>query len=127
MSLGMVSVYDGQEHTFIGGEIGQYISRLAKESGRDLAVIRYEKRGVFCIIEFLSPMRDVFVDTMNLGGSLGNFTRDKKNEMERRLFRPVTCSETAEFIAESESRYLHDRQDGNSEEWELQERRERGE
>ena len=121
------SLYDKEKHTFIGGEIGQYIARLAKESGRDLVVIRYEELGVFCIIEFMSPNRDVFVDVKNLGGSLANFDRSSAGELGRRLFKPITCGETCQFTTENESRYLHDRQNDNSAEWERQERIERGE
>lgn len=125
--LGLVSTFNRQEHTFIGGEIGPWVAKIGKESNRDLAVIRYEKLGVFCIIEFLSPTRDVFVDIKNIGKSLGNFGREAATELQRRLFRPVTCDQTSEFITENESRYHHDRQDDNSAEWERQERIEMGE
>lgn len=125
--IGIPSVYKRHEHTFIGGDIGHYISRLSKDSGRDLAVIRYEKLGVFCIIEFVSPNRDVFVDVKNLGGSLGNFNRAAATELQRRLFKPITGDETDRFVTETESDYHHARQDDNSAEWEREERTERGE
>ena len=123
----MVSIYTPHEHTFIGGEIGQYIARIAKESGRDLAVVRYEKLGTFCIVEFLSQTREIFVDVKNLGGSLANFTRRDARELEHRLFKPITTDQTGRFITENESRYHHDRQDDNEAEGERLERIERGE
>ena len=125
--LGCVSTYKRDEHAFIGGEIGHYVNRLAKESGRDLAVIRYERLGVFCIIEFMSPKRDVFIDIMNLGKSLANFDRTKANELLRRLFKPLTCDETSHALAIGESDFHHGLQDENSEETEREERCARGE
>jgi len=116
--LGMTSNYNSNDHSFIGGEIGHYVNRLAKESGRDLTVIRYNKLGVFCIIEMLSPNRDVFIDLMNLGKSLANFNRAKNHELQHRLFKPLTCDETSVGIAEAESRHLHDMQAWNEEEGE---------
>jgi hypothetical protein len=124
--FGCVSTFDREKHTFIGGELGHYINRLAKESKRDFAVVRYEKLNVFCIIEFLSPLRDVFVDTMNLGHSLANFNREKKEELLRRVFKPVTCAETSRALEEADSDYHHERQDDNAEDWENEEREARG-
>ncbi len=120
--LGAVSSFDTNSHTLIGGDLGDYIARLSGNSRRDFAVLRYEKLDVFCIVEFLSPRRDVFVDTMNLGSSLANFTREKRYELERRVFKPLTCSETSRAIMEGESDYHHMLQDGNEEETERLER-----
>ena len=116
--LGMSSVYDSKKHVLIGGEIGPYISKLGEESDRSLAVICYEKLQVFCIIEWLSPNKDVFIDIMNLGKSLANFSRAKAAELGHRLFKPISCNETSRFITEGESDYLHQRQDENEEEGE---------
>lgn len=125
--LGMVSNYSSEKHTKVGGEIGAYVSRLAKESGRDLAVICYEELAVFCIIEWLSPLRDIFIDMMNLGKSLANFDRAKATELGFRLFKPVSCDETSRFIATKESDFHHDRQNDNEEEHERLAKDERGE
>lgn len=122
--LGMVSNYNSEKHIKIGGEIGAYVSRLAEESGRDLAVICYEKLAVFCIIEWMSPNRDVFIDIMNLGKSLANF---KPTELRRRLFKPLTCKGTSEFISKGDSDYHHERQDWNEEEGERLAKVSRGE
>lgn len=125
--LGMVSNYSPEKHTIIGGEIGAYVKRLSEESGRDLAVICYEELAVFCVVEFLSPLRDIFIDMMNLGKSLANFDRTKATELGFRLFKPVSCDETSQFIATKESDYHHDRQNDNEEEHERFEKIERGE
>lgn len=116
--LGATSVYDSNKHTRMGGEIGEFVKRLAERSGRDLGLIRYEELGVFCIIEYLSPRHDVFVDTMNLGGSLANFDRVKRMELEKRLFRPLTCEETSRAISAGESDYHHFRMEDQAEETE---------
>ncbi|MHC4867692.1 MAG: hypothetical protein ACYTEX_26780 [Planctomycetota bacterium] len=118
----MVSTRTPNEHAVVNGEIGAYIKRLSEKSGRCLAVILYRKLGVFCIVEFLSPNKDVFIDMMNLEQSLANFTRQKASELRKRLFCPVTCEETSRAIYEGESDYHHMRQDWNDEETERQER-----
>jgi hypothetical protein len=120
--LGMVSTYNQEEHSLIGGEIGNYIERLGEKAQRDLAVIRYNNLGVFCIIEFMSPHRDVHIDIMNLGKSLGNFTRGKAQELRQRLFKPLTCDETSRQLAEQDSDYHHWRQDENEAEHEREAR-----
>jgi len=125
--IGMASVYDSGKHTIIGGEIGAFIQRISAEAHRKLFVVRYEMVGSFCIAEWLSPNKDVFVDTMNLGDSLGNFTRKKADELRKRLFRPVTADETSRFVAENESQYHHGMADDNAAEWEREERIARGE
>lgn len=125
--LGMTSVYNSKKHYIIGGEIGAYIEGLSKDSGRDLAVICYEDLQVFCIIEWMSPQKDVFIDILNLGKSLANFAREKAAELRRRLFQPISCDETSQYIAEGESTFHHDMQDWNSEETDRYARIERGE
>lgn len=125
--LGMCSNFCKDEHTLIGGEIGAFIERLSEQSGRDFFVMRYEKLGVFCICEWMSPNHDIFIDTMNLGESLGNFDRSKSQELRMRIFAPLSAEETSTQIAEEESRYLHDRQDENEEETERWEKVSRGE
>jgi hypothetical protein len=116
--LGSVSIFNSDKHTLIGGDIGDFIGRLAERSRRELRVIRYNELGVFCIIEFLSPKHDVFLDTMNLGESLANFDHSRREELERRLFRPITCDETSRLVAQGESDFHHMKQDENEEEHE---------
>lgn len=116
--LGCVSTFKHPDHTFIRGELRRWIQRETESSGRDFDLIRYNQLGVFCIIEFISPNRDVFVDTMNLGKSLGAFNRKKADELLRRIFRPVTCDQTSRILSEADSDYHHMRQDWNDEELE---------
>jgi hypothetical protein len=116
--LGSVSTRKIDDHTVLGGELGRYVERLAKESGRDLFLMRYNKLGVFCICEWMSPNRDIFIDLMNLGKSLGNFTREKNTELLQRLFKPLTCDTTSQLLAQADSDYHHLRQDENEEEGE---------
>jgi len=127
---GMVSFYSPQEHVIIGGEITPFLRRLVEHDPQrkdKLFVVLYSQLGNFVIAEWLAGPKDIFVDVMNLGKSLGNFTHKKAEELRRRLFSPVTCDETSDFIAQNESDYLHSRQDGNEEETERWERVARGE
>lgn len=125
--IGMASTWNKDEHGLMGGEIGAFVSRMGRRAKRDLAVVRYHKLDTFCIIEFLSPRRDVFVDTMNLGASLANFDRTRRKDLERRLFAPITCEEECRFLAEADSDYHHGRQNDQAEETERLEKCERGE
>lgn len=123
--LGMVSFYNSDEHRIIDCELSKFCARLVEgDSNRKdkLFVVRYNKLGVFCICEWLAKPRDIFVDVMNLGGSLANFTRKKANELRHRLFAPISAEETSEHIASGDSDYHHMRQDWNEEETERWER-----
>jgi len=127
---GMVSFYSPREHCIINGEMSRNLRSLTENDPQrkdKLFVVLYMELGNFVIAEWLGKPRDVFVDVMNLGKSLGNFTRGKADELRRRLFAPFSCDETSRFIAENESDYLHGRQDGNEEEKERCERVVRGE
>lgn len=125
--LGLTSVYDPDEHVRIGGEIGAYIGRIAEKAHRRLGVIRYGKLGTFCVIEYLTPHRDVFVDVLNLGTSLANFNRAKSDELNRRLFAPLTAEGTMEAMAQFDSDFHHSKQDENAAEHEREELISRGE
>src|SRR4030042_16536 len=105
----MVSFYNPKEHSLVDGEIGPYVQRL---DGK-LFVVRYNDLGVFCICRWLAKPRDIFVDVLNLGKSLANFTRDKAEELKYRTFKPLTCRETSEVLASTESDYHHMRQEMN--------------
>jgi hypothetical protein len=128
--LGLVSNYNSDEHTIIGGEIGRWVSELIKGDPRrkgKLFVVRYNKLGVFCICEWLAGPKDIFVDVMNLGESLGNFDRKQARELHRRVFAPVTAEATSRAIIQTDSDYYHRLRDEDMEETERQERVARGE
>jgi hypothetical protein len=99
----------------------------SRERKNKLFLVRYNKLGVFCICEWLGKPKDVFVDVMNLGKSLGNFGRKKAYELRQRLFAPVTADMTREAIVKTDSDYYHNLQDENAEETERQERVVKGE
>lgn len=123
--LGMVSFYNPQEHTIIDGEIGPFCDRLVEHDPQrrgKLFVVRYNKLGVFCICEWLAKPYDVFVDTLNLGKSLGNFGFMKAQELRKRLFKPVSAEATCEAITGADSDYHHNLQDEDMEETERRER-----
>ena len=111
----LVSFYDPQEHTLVDGEIGPFVNRMDEK----LFVVRYNSLGVFCICRWLAEPKDIFVDVINLGNSLGNFTRKKAYELRRQTFKPITASEVNQTSAEAESDYHHFRQEFNEEQKEL--------
>lgn len=117
--LNMTSFYSSKEHTIIGGGVAEFCSRLVSGSFQwenKLFVVRYNELGVFCICEWLGKPFDVFVDKMNLGNSLNNFTRAKVCELRQRLFSPLTAEGTAQALDQEESDYLHQLQDEDQEE-----------
>uniref|UniRef100_A0A6M3JXX1 Uncharacterized protein n=1 Tax=viral metagenome TaxID=1070528 RepID=A0A6M3JXX1_9ZZZZ len=124
--LGMVSVYNSDEHTVIEGSgISEWLERLVKGDPRRegcLFLLRYGKLGVFCICEWVGGGRDTFVDVMNLGESLGNFGHKEAQELRKRLFAPVTAEVTSRAIIGNDSDFYHRLQDEDAEETERQER-----
>ncbi|KKN54812.1 hypothetical protein LCGC14_0588660 [marine sediment metagenome] len=117
--LGMVTYYHIPEHLIIGGEIGDFCSRIVEgDSNRKskIFVVRYNKLGVFVIAEWIGNVGDAFVDVMNLGKSLANFDRKKAYELKYRMLAPSTCKETELDMLNAESNFHHQLQDDNSEE-----------
>lgn len=129
--LGMYTHFNRNDHTVIDCEVSRFVSRLVDgdpQRKRNLFVVRYNKLGVFVIAEWLwGKEKGCFVDVMNLGKSLANFTRAKANELRRRLLAPDTASSTASFLRRSNSDHLHQLQDEDAEEGERLERRAVGE
>lgn len=123
--LGLVSNYNCNEHTIIGGELSEWLKRLMQgdpqREGR-LFLVRYNKLDVYVIAEWLGRPKDVFVDVMNLGKSLGNFGRKQARKLRKRLFDPLTAEETSSITAQADSDYHHNLQDEDMEETERQER-----
>jgi hypothetical protein len=125
--FGCVTHFQHSKHTRIPGELDGFVRRLGRRARRTLGVVRYEKLGVYCIVDYLESDGGVFVDVMNLGHSLANFGRKARIEFEQRLFRPLRSDETCRVVAEAESDYFHGRQDDNEEEKERLEKCARGE
>lgn len=123
--LGMISVYTPDEHTIIEGELSSWLKRLMDNDSQrknNLFLIRYNALGVFVIAEWIGGGHDTFVDVLNLGKSLGNFSRGKAHELYRRLFRPVTAEDTSKAIINADDDFYHNLQDEDLEETERQQR-----
>ena len=123
--LGVVSLYDQEEHTIIRGGISEWLERLVEGSpqrkGR-LFLLRYNKLAVYCICEWSGNYKDTFTDVMNLGKSLGNFDQKQAQELRKRLFAPVTAEDTRRAIIGADSDYHHNLQNEDMEETERRER-----
>ena len=124
--LGLVSCYTSEEHTIVrGGALSEWLNRLVEGSPQRkdcLFLLRYNKLEVFCVCEWVGGGRDTFVDVMNLGKSLGNFGHKESQELQRRLFAPVTAEDTSQAINSTDSDLYHRLQDEDSEETERLER-----
>jgi hypothetical protein len=127
--IGMVTHYNTKEHTIVGGEINDFCNRIVASSDgkRKLFVVHYNLIGVFVIAEWVGKVGDVFVDVMNLGNSMANFTREKAKELQKRVLAPDTCRATEVMLKSAESDHLHQMQDENAEEQERLQRVARGE
>lgn len=128
--LGLVSNYSSDEHTIINGELSEWLNRLMEDDPqrRDrLFVVRYNKLGVFCICEWLGKPKDVFVDVLNLGKSLGSFGHAEALELRQRLFNPLGTRQTRDALIKADSDFYHNLQDEDAEETERQELVARGE
>lgn len=112
--LGLATTYCEREHTIILGEVDSFLKRLvqgnASREGK-LFVVRYEEHGTFVIAEWLGRPKDIFVDVLNLGKSLGNFNQSAAKELCARLFAPITMEQVNTHNQDAESDYLHNRQD----------------
>lgn len=128
--LGLVSNYKSDDHTIVGGELLLWVKRLVENDrirkGK-LFVLYYNKLDVYVIAEWLAGPKDIFVDVMNLGKSLGNFGRAEAQELRKRLFNPLGPEETSKAITQADSDYYHNLQDEDAEESERQELVARGE
>ncbi len=123
--LGLVSVYNIDEHKIVRGGISEWLDRLVKGDPRRegcLFLLHYNKLGVFCICEWVGGGHDTFVDVLNLGKTLGNFDQKQACELRRRLFNPVTAEDTSKAIIGADSDFYHKLQDEDSEETERVER-----
>ena len=124
--LGLVSCYNSEEHTIIrGGALSEWLERLVEGNPQRegcLFLLRYNKLEVFCICEWVGGGNDTFVDVMNLGKSLGNFGHKESQELQRKLFAPVTAEDTSQAINSTDSDFYHRLQDEDLEETERQER-----
>ena len=123
--LGLVSDYNSDEHTIVGGELSHWLNRLMEgdplRKGR-LFLLRYNQLEVFCICEWLGKPKDVFVDVVNLGKTLQSFTHEKAQELRKRLFDPLTAEETSQEVMQTESDYHHNLNDEDAVETERCER-----
>ena len=123
--LGLLSCYNSEEHTILGGELSEWLERLVENDPRRkdcLFVARYNKLEVYCICEWTDDNKDTFTDVLNLGKSLGSFGQKEAQELRRRLFNPVTAEESSREIIRNDSDFYHNLQDEDSEETERQER-----
>ncbi len=127
--LGMVSFYNRNEHTIIGGELAAWIDRLTQgdplRRGR-LFLVRYNKIGSFVIAEWMGKSKNIFVDVLNLGKSV-NLSRVRAGELKRRLFTPHTAEGMVKLTTQADSDYHHAMQDDNAEESERRAKEARGE
>ena len=123
--LGLLSCYNSEEHTILGGELSEWLKRLVEGDPKRkgcLFVVHYNKLEVYCICEWVGGGNDTFVDVLNLGKSLGDFGQKEAQELRRRLFNPVTVEESSREIIRNDSDYYHNLQDEDMEETERQER-----
>lgn len=123
--LGLVSNYNVTDHTVIGGELSRWIGQLTNgdpQRKNKLFLVRYNQLGVFVIAEWLGKPKDVFVDVLNLGKSLGNFGYKAAQELKKRLFAPLSAEATRIAVSNADSDYHHNLQDEDMEETERQER-----
>ncbi len=123
--LGLVSCYNSEEHTIMDGELSLWLKRLTegKPNRKDrLFLIRYNALDVFVIAEWTDDLKDTFTDVLNLGKSLANFGHKESQELQRKLFAPVTAEDTSQAINSTDSDFYHRLQDEDLEETERQER-----
>jgi len=116
--LGAASVYDDRQHALIPRhEILDFCVRETNgaHDEKDLFLYHHEFTGNFVIGKWLDRRR-LFVDLMNLGPSLGGFTRQKAQEFVQRTCNRPSAKEKQQDLIKIESDHLSKLQDENEEE-----------
>jgi len=104
------------EHWLIEPEILRWCRRQVDEKDHKVRLFAYFHRvhQTYVIAWWVDRPCGKFVDMLNLGFTLGNFTREKAQEFVRHLRQPTTASDIDKQVRRVESDQLHKRQNDAS-------------
>ncbi|MHC4890451.1 MAG: hypothetical protein ACYTEO_13420 [Planctomycetota bacterium] len=103
--LGVACHYSAEQHTLLKPELLKWC--IDNTGDKQLFVYRQNQVGTFVIGRWLDHPRRWFVDVLNLGHSLSNFTRELAQELVRRITRPITAEATSRRLRETASDQRH--------------------
>lgn len=115
--LGTAYHYNSKEHELIEPECLRWIRRETADPAlrNRLFAYRHKIYGTFVVALWLGEPHGFFVDILNLGMSLGHFTRPVAQELRHRLFCPAGAKQVERFISETNSVQQHKLQDESNE------------
>ena len=113
--LGAACQYKPQQHLLLEPKFLEWCKeQITDESvSCQLFVYRQMQEGTFVIGRWIDKPFGLFVDLINLGGSLGNFTREIAHEFRRRLLAPVTADRTCRQMTEFNSQWHSNQEEKN--------------
>ncbi len=113
--LGMACFYTPQQHQLLEPPLLDWCRNQTSDEvlKKRLFVYRQLQVGTFVIAQWLDRAKGLFVDTLNLGNSLSNFSREKAQELRRRLLAPVSSSDTKDMMSTVNSNFTHTQQETN--------------
>ena len=105
--LGAVCQYDRKQHLLLEPSLLEWCKAQSsnKNVSNELFVYRQMQVGTFVIGRWVNKSKGLFVDLVNLGYSLGNFTRGVAQEFRRRLLAPITAEQTKKQMTDFSSGY----------------------
>ena len=104
--LGAVCHFRRDQHLILEPTFLDWCKEQAPDDIKDeLFVYRQLQVGTFVIGRWISKGAGTFVDLINLGSSLANFTREVAQGFRRRLYAPVTIEQTRRHLQDFDSNF----------------------
>ena len=105
--------YDPAQHYLMEPELLSWCKRQTSDRRlqEQLFVYRQLEVGTFVIAMWVNGQKGQFIDLVNLGFSLRNFTREMAGELRRKLLAPASPREVIRALRDSYSTRLHAAQD----------------
>jgi hypothetical protein len=114
--MGLAAHFTPGEHTLITPPMLGWIRRnVPPERSEKMFMYFSHRYGNFVVGEWLNRAGGYFVDVLNLGHSLGNFTRAWAQEFLRDVHRPVGADDMARMIRQAHSDEQHSLNDSQGE------------
>ena len=114
--LGSACQYNPKQHVILKPSFLKWCKDQTSDERvkAELFVYRQMQVGTFVIARWVDKSKGMFVDLVNLGGSLGNFTREVAHEFRRRLLAPVTADFTCRQMKDFDSGWRGDQDEKNA-------------
>lgn len=107
--MNLVCRYTPEEHELITPTMLEWCKRNLPEPER-LFMYRHRQWGTFVLAQWVGPQRTQFVDVMNLGTSLNNFTYERARGL-LDMFDPQYANRLKQHLKHVDSSFRHHQTD----------------